>query len=463
MTEHYEKHSLNYWPKRNDPLRATVVPQLMKCKDKMNNNSTLSRCRSLEFLDDRNRKLEQGGKRNSHRSIDLLKSIVQHEAVIHNMTNAELSKSSSLKHSTNTSDSGQNSSKQCSLKKCGEAHSTLSDAGSLENFSNKTKEIIQMKRASRQKFKERTMKVLREKKKNENSILKYPPNFCSTLTSNSLDNLSDFHSPQHYPNDFDDISVEMKNITKLLSASLIEPLESAASTSSSLYQSTNKLLAKRFTLYNNDHNDEDGDDDSSIKSELELEATNSNESKSTYNNTTQAKPFTANGYFFQNTCFENKSSSSCDTLKSIDLSILKSDGKSTTNGNNNAGVGEESDTDLEEVNDVQNYSHRAPRHGIVSARIKSLLAQNAHVLNKMPTVRSTLVSNTSNFKSSTLSRSPLKASDSQKPKTSSNTPQDNASPIAHSTNHEDEEISETIDSPKTEAQIPNTCDHHRFE
>lgn len=463
MAEHCDKHGLDYWPKRNDPLRATVVPQLSKSnKDEMNNN-TLSRCRSLEFLDDRNqpdRKLDEVGKSNLHRSFDLLNQIERHEAIIHhnNMTDADTSKSSSMQNSTNTSESGRNISKKYSLdfrETYGDTHSTLSDAESLEDFSNKSKEIIQMKRASGQKFKERTMNELRERQKTENSYLKYPPNFSSTLTSNSIDDLRDYHSPHHYPNDFDDISVEMKNITKLLSASIIEPLDSVPSTSSSFYQSTDKLLAKRFTLYDKDHDDDNNDDDgSSIKSELELDATNSYCSKSTEKSMRQEKPFAANG-FFQNTCFfDNRSSSSCDTLKSVEMP--KTNGKSNTNGNDNAEEEEEeeSDTDLEEIVDVQvkvpahlqTFNHRAPRPGLVSARIKSLLAKNLQTNNKMPTVRSSLAGGALNFKSS---RVPPKS-------------QTNVSPITVSKNHADgngfkkidaETLQATGDLPKDQTQI----------
>lgn len=496
MAEHCDKHGLDYWPKRNDPLRATVVPQLSKTnKDEMNNN-TLSRCRSLEFLEDRNladRKPDQVGKGNLHRSFDLLNNIERHKAIIHhNMTDADTSKSSSMQHSTNTSESGRKSSKQCSLdfrEKYGDTHSTISDAESLEDFSNKTKDIIQMKRASRQKFKERTMNELRTKM--DDSFLKYPPNFSSTLTSNSIDDLRNYHSPHHYPNDFDDISVEMKNITKLLSASLIEPLESAPSTSSSFYQRPDKFQTKRFTLYDKDHVDRDNedladedvdDDDSSIKSELELNASNSFGSQSTDKSRTQAKPFTANG-FFQNTCFENRSSSSCDTLKSVELP--KTNGQSNINGNDNAEeeeegeeeeeeVEEESDTDLEEVVDVQikvpahlqTFNHRgAPRPGLVSARIKSLLAKNLQTNNKMPTVRSTLAGGASNFKSSKLLRVPLKQSDSPKSQTSTNTPQNIVSPVTVSTKHTDgngfkkidaETLQAIGDLPRTEAIIHTT-------
>lgn len=497
MAEHRDKHGFDYWPRRNDPLRATVVPQLSKCNKEEMNNNTLSRCRSLEFLEERkhtDKHVDHGAKGSLHRSFDLLNNTEQHEAVIHHsmLTDTETSKYSSLHQSTNTSDSGQKSlSKQYTLdfrEKFGDAaHSTLSDAESFEDFSNKTKEIIQMKRASRQKFKERTMMELHERQKVDDTFLKFPPNFSSTLTANSIDDLRDYHSINHYPNDFDDISVEMKNITKLLSASLIEPLESTPSTSSSFYHSADKL-AKRFTLYNKNNNDGDDDDDdvSSIKSELELDTANSYTSKSTGKSVKSVgSPATTNG-FFQNTCFENRSSSSCDTLKSVELPKinLKINGKVNTNGNDNnfekhsdrngEGHGiedeDESDTDLEEsANDeimqpphLQNFHHRAPRPGLVSARIKSLLAKNLQTTNKMPTIRSTLVGNATNFKSSKLLRVPLKSNEPQILQTSLNTQQINALSNSVSTNLADdigfkisggEKPPATGDSSECEAQI----------
>lgn len=428
MAEHREKHGFDYWPKRNDPLRATVVPQISKSnKDEMNNN-TLSRCRSLEFLEDRkradNNKLEQNGRGNLHRSFELLNNTEQHEAIIHTAT----SKSSSMQHSTNTSES-KSSSKQYSLDfRENYGKSILSDAESLEDFSNKTKGIIQMKRASRQKFKERTINELRERQMADNLFLKFPPNFSSTLTSNSIDDLRDYHSSSHYPNDFDDISVEMKNITKLLSASLIEPLESTPSTSSSFYKSTDKLT-KRFTLYDKDNDDED--DNSSIKSDFDVQASKLYGSKSSH----VPNPMSSNG-FFQNTCFENRSSSSCDTLKSVEP---KTNGKCITNGkvvdHHNNDDEEESDTDLEEVVDItvktpahlQTANQNAPRPGIVS------LAKNLQVTNKMPTVRSTLAG-TANCKSLKLLREPLKPSDPHKSQNNSNKLQNIASSTTTSTN-----------------------------
>lgn len=439
MAEHREKHGFDHWPKRGDPLRATVVPQLSKSNKEEMNNNTLSRCRSLEYLDERKPtdKEFDHGKGNFHRSFDLLNNMEQHEAIIHHsmMTDLETSKSSSMQHSTNTSESGRASIlKQYPLdfrEKCGNiTHSTLS-AESLEDFTCKTKEMIQMKRAMRQKSKEKTMSELRDRQKVDSSFLKYPPNFSSTLMSNSIDDLHDYHSSNHYPNDFDDISVEMKNITKLLSASLIEPLESAPSTSSSFYQSTDKL-AKRFTLYDKDGEDDDEHD------------TLANYPNSYGNNLSglSVKPpsngLTTNG-FFQNTCFENRSSSSCDTLKSMELP--KTNGKTDINGDDvvvdddddeesTEGVEdeeEESDTELDTADEqsiktpphLQNYTHRNPRPGLVSARIKSLLSKNLQTVNKRPTVRSTLVGNSSNFKSSKLLRLPLKSNDPQKSPTNS--------------------------------------------
>lgn len=464
MAEHREKHGFDYWPKRSDPLRATVVPQLSKCKKDEMNNNTLSRCRSLEFLDDRKsmdgKKMDQHGNRgNLHRSFDLLNNVEQHEVIVHHhikQSDAMSSKYNSIHQpSTNTSESGhKSSSKQYALDfrekygNCGNAttHSTRSDVESLEDFTNQSMEIIQMKRAARQRFKERTMNELRERQKAmDNSFLKFPPNFSSTLTAASIDDLRDYHSSNHYPTDFDDISVEMKNITKLLSASIIEPLESTPSTSSSFYHSTDKL-AKRFTLYNKDNaaaaaaDDDDGDDiDGESISDLERDGTNS--CRSVKLSAASGTALTTNG-FFQNKSFgQNQSSSSCETLKSIELPKTNGNGKvNNTNGHNDDDTigdeeeeeeqegddddnddDEESDTDLEEsVDKVPTAAQRmslaqhVPQTGLVSARIKSLLAKNLQTSNKMPTVRSSLVTNLSTFKNSKLSRVQLKSCDAMK-------------------------------------------------
>lgn len=140
--------------------------------------------------------------------------------------------------------------------------------------------------------------------------------------------------------------------------------------------------------------------------------------------------------FFQNTCFENRSSSSCDTLKSVE--IAKTNGKNVINGTHHddehcaeeeEDEDEESDTELEdEIDDdeslktpthLQSYATQ-PRPGLVSARIKSLLSKNLQTVNKRPTVRSSLVGNASNFKNSKLLRTPLKSTEPPKLTTNSN-------------------------------------------
>lgn len=513
MADHRDKHGYDYWPKRSDPLRATVVPQLSKTnKDELNNN-TLSRCRSLEYLDERK---SMDGKQyadhmrnrgNLHRSFDLLANTEKHEAIVHHhqhhgQSDAMSSKYNSIHQpSTNTSESGHRSlsskHKKYALdfrEKYGNAtttHSTRSDVESLEDFSNQSMEIIQMKRAARQRFKERTMYELHKRQKAaDNSFLKYPPNFNSTQTAASIDDLRDYHSSNHYPTDFDNISVEMKNITKLLSASMLEPLESAPSTSSSFYHSTDKL-ARRFTLYDKDNvaDDIDGDD----ISEFERDATNSCISVKDSVIAASGTTLTTNG-FFQNKSFsQNQSSSSCDTLKSIELP--KTNGNENGNGklNNTNGHNDEDtigDDDEEEDDDDDNQdddddddnesseseesvakvpdtltaaqrisSQHVPRTGLVSARIKSLLAKNLQTSNKMPSVRSSLVTNSSNlstFKSSKHSRTPLKSCNPMKtPLNSNNKSEIHAVTHTVSTNNAVHmlEADKTGDSSENEAEI----------
>lgn len=327
-----EKYSndFEHWPRRSDPLRATIVPQISKTDKAEPNNNSLSRCRSLELLGDKKfttKKLEQSAKGNLHRSYDLLNNTEQHEAIIHHsmLTDFDTSKSSSIQQSTNTSESERKfehdhlraSSKYTldfrekmrdTLKE-----STLSD-DELEDFTNKTKELIQIKRATRRRLKEKTLSELRDRQKMIGAFPKLSINLGHTDATSSVDNIEFSsieklnRSPYKYPNDFDDISMEMKNITKLLGSS-IEPLESAPSTSSSFYRSNNKLPTKiRMQDEIVDGSSQQSDDDLSISNQLP-------------NTSNAGKPLgmLGNGGFFQNTCFENQSSSSCNTLKSVEM------------------------------------------------------------------------------------------------------------------------------------------------
>lgn len=319
------------WPRRNDPLRATVVPQISKdlMGEELNNNF-LSRCRSLEFLEDRRsteNKLNCFTTNTVYRSHDLLNdSTEEHRAIIHHdmMTNSQ--SSSSALHSLNTSET---SSRQINTKldflQNNQFHaldfrekydnrSTLTDAESLEDFTSKTKELIQIKRAARQKLKEKTLQELRERQATEKYSVNSPSNFHHMEPSSKLDDYSLGklnRTPYRYPNDFDNISAEMKNITELLGASIMEPLESAPSTSSSFYKCSNK-----FPMLLDIRSNGNDQDEFSSKSEIEDPVSVSFESH--LNGNSGLNPINSNG-FFQNTCFENQSSSSCNTLKSIDL------------------------------------------------------------------------------------------------------------------------------------------------
>lgn len=325
-----EENQEKRWPHRNDPLRATVVPQMSKdpMMEELNNN-TLSRCRSLEFLEDRRsteNKLNRITTNTLYRSHDLLNdNTEQHKAIIHHdmMTNSQ--SSSSAIHSTNTSETSSrrihttldfqqnNQFHALDFREKYDNRSTLTDAESLEDFTSKTKELIQIKRAARQKLKEKTIEELRERQATEKYSLNSPSNFHHMVPSSSLDNYSLGklnRSPYRYPNDFDNISAEMKNITELLGASIMEPLESAQSTSSSFYKSANKF-PKLLDIRNNG-NDQDGP-----SSKSEIDDGISELFQSHLNGNSGLNLINSNG-FFQNTCFENQSSSSCNTLKSVE-------------------------------------------------------------------------------------------------------------------------------------------------
>lgn len=319
------------WPRRNDPLRATAVPQMSKdlMREELNNN-TLSRCRSLEFLEESRstqNKFNRPMTNALYRSHNLLNdNLEQHRAIIHQDMMKNSQSSSSAIHSPNSSETScRRIHTELDFQKNNQFHaldfrekyanrSTLTDAESLEDFKSKTKEVIQIKRAARQKLKEKTLQELRERQAAEKYSSNSPANFHNMEPSSSLDDSSLGklnRSPYRYPNDFDNISAEMKNITELLGASIMEPLELVPSTSSSFYKCTNKFPK----LLDNRSNDNDQDYFSS-KSDIDDAISESFENHLNGNNGLNL--INSNG-FFQNTCFENRSSSSCNTLKSIEL------------------------------------------------------------------------------------------------------------------------------------------------
>lgn len=294
------------------------------------NNNTLTRCRSLEFLEDKRsteNKLNRTATNSLYRSHDLLnENTEQHRAIIHHDMMTISQSSSSALHSPNTSDTSSrriqtkidfqqnNRFHALDFREKYDNRSTLTDAESLEDFTSKTKELIQIKRAARQKLKEKTLQELRGRQATEKYSLNSPSNFHHMEPSSSFDKYSLGklnRSPYRYPNDFDNISAEMKNITELLGASIMEPLESTPSTSSSFYKCTNRF-PKLSEIRSN------GNDKDEFSSNCEIDDPISKSLESHLNGNSGLNLINNNG-FFQNTCFENQSSSSCNTLKSIEL------------------------------------------------------------------------------------------------------------------------------------------------
>lgn len=420
MTEQHKEGLTSGWPIRNDPLRATVVPQLSQDKKSEMNNNTLSRCRSLEFLEHRTSKskMDQRSKCTLHQSFDLLNKEEQHEVTIHHSMTAhgDTSTSSSVHHSTNTSEtSEQRNPCKLDIKQTSctldfrenyenTIRKTLTDTESLEDFSNKTKEIIQMKRATRLKFKERTLNELRDQQRLDKS-LELPLSFYRKIPTISVDSLGNLNrSPYRYPNDFDNISAEMKNITELLGASIIEPLESAPSTSSSFYKYRDH---KGINFCTND-NDYDG---STTRSDTDIQIMSPYGNHS--NGNCELPPFNLvhNNGFFRNTCFENQSCSSYNTMKSIELIKVENndhvdhddhgdldpvekevlidqnnDNKHNDDNFESIHSSDESGNDfLNLVADIKSLNktylddivHRKPRAELVTGKIKSLLSNSS--------------------------------------------------------------------------------------
>lgn len=200
------RHHLEQWLKRGDQLRATVAPHTSKhCKIESNMN-TLTRCRSLEFLDS-----DKFGNKLNHstpglrRSIDVLESN-DHQIIVHrsaddiDQDDMDVLRSSSIEQQSNLTVSGSERNRQnnynyqpaidiskhrdsnltyhkdrkgCANKerstmasKSGSEYSkefvglgkpkqeTLSVAERLEELLSKTNEIIHMERIARRKCRE---------------------------------------------------------------------------------------------------------------------------------------------------------------------------------------------------------------------------------------------------------------------------------------------------------------------
>lgn len=369
---------LEQWLKRGDQLRATVTPHSSKNQKEETNNNTLTRCRSLELLDDYKfaKRLDQsvsGALRRSYEFHD----INHHDIIIHHGMNDDIEtiRSSSVQRSTIPSGSDRrryssnerrNSSEkekisldrekqssndqyECDIgrrRDNSKYKSSLLVAERLEELLSKTNEIIQMERISRRKYKENSLTELSTNKLKVSSPSQRTIQTSATAYDDSL--IKKFQRLDYnYTNDHDDIADEMKNITTLL-GSPIGSNNSKSATSSSHHSIDHKSFAKKL-FHEHDRSTEQSDDSynkklmqkpstndiANTRSHLNSEPTNGLYNvedheigqQSTYcpadeiDGSTLANTSLAlhqvNDGFFQNTCFEDVSSSSSNTLKSV--------------------------------------------------------------------------------------------------------------------------------------------------
>lgn len=256
-----------------------MIPQLLKVdKDELNNN-VLPRSRSLQFLDDQIETADELAERIANdtlcRSIDLMNNDVQYSIEVNNSqnsVNAALQKSSTKYDDANTSDSNKMLMKQMANQRqmqSGPQHEfgmnliprALGTAGLVDS----THEPFHMNRSSRKSSIDHPRTVSKHRldtdsshSRARNEHAKSP--LDDTAKQCSLKKL--YRLPYRYPNDFDDISVEMENITKLLGSTidLNRYEDTTPSTCSSVCHSRSQAAAAQC-----DSNDRSDAEISSIK------------------------------------------------------------------------------------------------------------------------------------------------------------------------------------------------------
>lgn len=237
----------------------------------------LLRCRSLEFLEDQKQlAAEVGGciaKDNLFRSADLLNNETECGRAADNRdaANVNTSNSSIRQSDTNTSDSN-----KMLMKQMAKHHMRLSpghdfrihfvprpsETGGSIDFANQVIDTFEVRRSSRKSIASNALMAMgstRRPSDTDGGISRSRPAADWSAHTKPIDadqcSLGDLHHlPYRYPNDFDDISVEMENITKLLGSTieLNRYDDSTPSTCSSVCHNRAPNVARR---YNNDKSD----------------------------------------------------------------------------------------------------------------------------------------------------------------------------------------------------------------
>lgn len=227
-------------------------------KDELNNN-VLPRCRSLEFLDEQKQPSDELASRiardNLYQSVDLVGSDVQYRVEVHSSQNAV--DVGALRSSTKFSDANTSDSSKMLMKQiANQRHMQLGPPQEFGmNYGPRAicAKAFPVNRSSRKSSVEPTSTVSmhRSDTDSSHSRARYPIDDSSKQCS--LKKL--YRLPYKYPNDFDDISVEMENITKLLGSTI--DLKRYADTTPSTCSSAchSRLQAATAQIDSNDRSD----------------------------------------------------------------------------------------------------------------------------------------------------------------------------------------------------------------
>lgn len=352
--ENHRSH-LEQWLKRGDQLRATVANHVTQTSSYMTPKagSTLTRSRSLEILADGKfaKRLDLNVNAALGRSCDLLDGN-HHAVLVHHSMNDDIETGHS--HSAHRSAilSGSDCQRYSSSH---DKHSTSggqyvpdefvrrrhdkdkqSVAERLEQLLSKTNEIIQMERIVRRKYKEKSLNADYRDRLSKNSAsdkYKVSPSSRREQHDSGLsmydDGLMKICQGLDHTLSNDEIADEMKNITVQLGSSLSScRSKSATSSSHRSHQSVEPTTRhskkvdknKDFRMTNEEYAGSSiGGDDDYYDDDTRDDERNRKLSDASMNNGESHDMTNFNCGLFQNTCFEDVSSVSTNTLKSTKM------------------------------------------------------------------------------------------------------------------------------------------------
>lgn len=356
---------LEQWLKRGDQLRATVANHVTQKSSYMTPKagSTLTRSRSLEILDD-----SQFAKRHDlntnaalGRSCDLLDGS-NHEVLVHRGMNDDMETgrshsahrsailsgsdcrrySSSHERDKHSTSGGQYESEEFVRRRHDKSKQSVAER--LEELLSKTNEIIQMERIVRRKYKEKSLNTdYRDHMSKHSTSDKYKVSPSSRREQHDSglsmydDGLMKICQGIDHHLSNDEIADKMKNITVQLGSSL-SSCRSKSATSSSHQSQTFELTSRHGKKVNEKHKDNRMTIEAYAASncgdehdyETQTDPRNQKLNDTSANNGESHGMDNFNCGFFQNTCFDDVSSVSSNTLKSTKMGETVSNSVSGT-------------------------------------------------------------------------------------------------------------------------------------